>query len=190
MGNYPNFAEDVRQSPTAELQLILLDQAELYTEEELEAIRNELSRRNAPASGVDRDSIISAALNSQLGEEMRQQQSQAENAKKAAKAREEAAKAEARAKREARIRRLRDAGAEGYWEYTVLSLLDEDGGAISPGRLQESMNHLGLDGWKLCCAYANELGRNAHSSTAFGVSRQTNATIDQNILIFERFVRI
>lgn len=51
--------------------------------------------------------------------------------------------------------------------------------------MAEQLNKLGREGWHLKCAYTNELGHN----TTPGFSGSTNATIDQNILIFERFIK-
>ena len=82
------------------------------------------------------------------------------------------------------------ANAGGYWEYKVVSLIDDNGGGISSAVLESTMNSLGSYGWHLKVAYANELGRNSSSSGAYGVSSGTNETIDQNILIFERFVKV
>ena len=80
--------------------------------------------------------------------------------------------------------------AGGYWEYKVISLADSDAGAIEPSGLELALNELGRNGWRLKCAYANEVGRNTQSSGAYGISTGTNATIDQNILVFERFVKM
>ncbi len=79
--------------------------------------------------------------------------------------------------------------AGGYWEYKIVSLVDAETGYILPEQLEKSLNELGELGWHLRCAYCNELGHNSNSSGAFGVTSGTNATIDQNILIFERFVK-
>lgn len=84
---------------------------------------------------------------------------------------------------------LRAQGYDGYWEYYVLSLVDENG-AISPETLTLRLNELGLLGWHLKCAYANELGHNTSSVGMFGISSGTNVTVDQNVLILERFVKI
>ena len=84
------------------------------------------------------------------------------------------------------IEKLKSNGAEGYWQYKVLSLVDKDGGYLDATQLTDNLNALGIEGWHLVAAYSNELGHNTNPS-AFGAS--TNATIDQNILIFERFVK-
>ena len=79
--------------------------------------------------------------------------------------------------------------AGGYWEYKAISLVDGDSGYILPDQLERNINELGRQGWRLRCAYSNEIGRTSQSSGAYGMTSGTNATIDQNILIFERFVK-
>ena len=87
------------------------------------------------------------------------------------------------------IEKLKKNGAEGYYEYKVISLVDEDGGYIDIKQLTANLNALGIEGWRLVSAYSNEIGHTSSSSGFSGYSTGTNATVDQNILIFERFVR-
>ena len=87
------------------------------------------------------------------------------------------------------IEKLKNNGAEGYYEYKVISLVDEDGGYIDIKQLTTNLNALGVEGWHLVSAYSNEIGHTSSSSGYGGYSTGTNATVDQNILIFERFVR-
>lgn len=103
---------------------------------------------------------------------------------------------EEREKRESRhsvqINALKESGFEGYYEYKVLSLEDGSGlfnkssGRIDIERMSEVLNELGMDGWHLAVAYSNELGKNAVSAIGLGL----NSSIDEHILIFERFKRI
>lgn len=85
----------------------------------------------------------------------------------------------------ARIEALRARGMTGYYEYKVISLVDQRG-SVDINRLMNQLNELGLDGWRLQCAYTNEMGKDSLSIAGFGI----NSTADQNILILERFVRI
>ena len=89
-----------------------------------------------------------------------------------------------------KIDNLNKMGLEGYYEYKVVSLNDDNAGGIYSSTIENTLNELGLDGWHLRCAYTNELGKNSNSGGIGGFSTGTNSTIDQNILIFERFVRI
>lgn len=87
------------------------------------------------------------------------------------------------------IEKLKKEGAEGYYQYKVISLVDEDGGYVDVGQLTMHLNALGIEGWHLVSAYSNEIGRNSSSSGVGGFSSGTNSTVDQNILILERFVK-
>ena len=87
-------------------------------------------------------------------------------------------------KYQARINHLKNLGRDGYYEYKVISLVDKRG-AVDTEKLMAQLNDLGLDGWRLQCAYTNEMGKDSLSIAGFGI----NSTADQNILIFERFVK-
>ena len=92
--------------------------------------------------------------------------------------------------KERKINALKQKHIDGYWEYKVLSLMDEQTGGINPSSIEGSLNELALDGWHLKCAFTNELGQNTSSSGFGGITTGTNATIDQNILILERYIKI
>ena len=93
------------------------------------------------------------------------------------------------------IEKLKATGAEGYYQYKAISLLDVGGlfrsnsGRVNTDAMSETLNALGMEGWHLVTAYSNELGKNALSGGAGGFIMGTNSTVDENILIFERFVR-
>jgi hypothetical protein len=108
---------------------------------------------------------------------------------------------ENRARREAELQHsvaveaLKKTGAEGYYQYKAISLMDVGGlfrsnsGRVNTEAMTQTLNALGMEGWHLVTAYSNELGKNAMSGGAGGVLLGTNSTVDENILIFERFVR-
>lgn len=77
---------------------------------------------------------------------------------------------------------------EGYYEYEVIALTDDDGGRIDPVELKECMNELGRGGWRLKCVATNEIGKTSRSIGIGGASGGVNATIEDTVLIFERFV--
>jgi len=95
-----------------------------------------------------------------------------------------------------KIDNLNKIGLDGYYEYKAISLLDESGlfrknsGKVDISAMTEKLNELGLEGWHLITAYSNELGKNALSGGAGGVTFGVNSTVDENILIFERFIKI
>ena len=84
---------------------------------------------------------------------------------------------------------LKENGHEGYYEYKVLSLRDESSGCIDINSIYTQLNKLGRQGWHLRCAFTNEIGKESSSSGIGGFSTGTNASIDQNILILERFIK-
>ncbi|MBR4888063.1 MAG: DUF4177 domain-containing protein [Clostridia bacterium] len=94
------------------------------------------------------------------------------------------------------IEQLKAKNLDGYYEYKVISLSDIGGlfksnsGRVDIVAMTQTLNELGIEGWHLITAYSNELGKNALSGGAGGVLLGINSTVDENILIFERFVRI
>ena len=95
-----------------------------------------------------------------------------------------------------RIEKLKSQNCDGYYEYKVISLSDVSGlfkknsGRVDTTAMTETLNELGIDGWHLVTAYSNELGKNSLSGGAGGALLGINSTVDENILIFERFVKI
>ena len=117
-------------------------------------------------------------------------------AKKEALAAEEEEQRERHKKHSLSISRLKSRGFDGYYEYKVISLSDVGGlfnsnsGKVDIAAMTVILNELGIEGWHLVTAYSNELGKNALSGGAGGALLGVNSTVDENILIFERFVKI
>ena len=100
----------------------------------------------------------------------------------------------------AQIAKLKSGGAEGYYEYKVVKLEDfvaagslganltmnPAAGCLDATLMMNTLNQMGLEGWRLVTAYTNELFQNANALGGFG----SNATADEHILIFERFHKI
>lgn len=82
---------------------------------------------------------------------------------------------------------LADKGYSGYYEYKVISILDEKG-HTNTNRIEKLMNQLGLEGWKLRTATTNEIGKNAVALGFEGLGFGVNSTVDETILYFERYV--
>ena len=95
-----------------------------------------------------------------------------------------------------RLDNLKTMNFDGYYDYKVISLSDVSGlfkknsGQVDIEAMTQALNDLGLDGWHLVTAYSNELGKNALSGGVGGALLGVNSTVDENILIFERFVKI
>lgn len=94
------------------------------------------------------------------------------------------------------IDELKSKNIDGYYEYKAISLQDIGGlfksnsGRVNIEAMTQALNYLGLDGWHLVTVYSNELGKNALSGGVGGALLGVNSTVDENILIFERFVKI
>ena len=86
---------------------------------------------------------------------------------------------------EAAKQKLQAEGKDGYYEYSVVSLVDE-GGRTNIKKMAGTLNEMGLAGWHLVTSHTNELGKNALMLAGFGI----NATADETILIFERYVKL
>lgn len=157
-----NFRKEVENLSTEDIMLILEDQQDLYSDEELAVLTEELHSRP------------SLEEQARLDEEERVREEECEREKKR------------RAAYEARIENLRQRGYDGYYEYMTLSLIDNDGGDLNASQVVVTLNEHALDGWRLVSAYANELGHNSSP----GFISSTNSTIDQHILILERFIKI
>lgn len=164
------FKIEVKELSTADLLLILEDQVDLYSEEELQILRDELASR--PEN----------ALELEAEEQAKKERIEAEAAQRAERERQAQRQKQAF---ENRINLLKSKGYEGYYEYTTLSLVDNDGGGLTTAQVTQLLNDYALDGWRLASAYANELGHNSTSGGSGGFSTGTNSTVDQHILILE-----
>ena len=128
-------------------------------------------------------------------EELRQQQEAFEQQEKLRYESEELAKKQKEEQFRLRVNKLKEKNLDGYYEYKVISLLDIGGvfkgnsGRVNTEEMTQALNELGIDGWHLVTAYSNELGKNALSGGAGGLMLGVNSTVDENILIFERFVK-
>lgn len=95
-----------------------------------------------------------------------------------------------------RRRMLQSNDIDGYWEYKAISLLDQgglfsaDSGRVNTVKMTSLLNDMGLDGWHLVTAYSNELGKNAFSGGMGGTMLGVNSTVDENVLIFERWIKL
>ena len=191
------FREEVRGYSTEDLELIVADQKDFYTEEEFAILQAELQTRDR--TEADRVKAAEYLAREQEGERLALEQEEErlaleQEAERRAREQEAARRArerEAARQREIfnnRVANLKARGYDGYYEYTSLSLTDDNAGGIYTDTIDNRLNDLALDGWRLVSSYTNELGRNTTPGTAY--SAGSNSTIDQHILIFERFVKI
>lgn len=109
---------------------------------------------------------------------------------------EELARKQKEAQYHLRIENLKAKNIDRYYEYKVVKLSDMVGlfksnsGQVDTVAMSQILNELGIDGWHLVAAYSNERGKNALTTGVGCVALGLNSTVDDNILIFERFVKI
>ncbi len=171
------FKKEVSQMLTSDIMLILEDQLDLYSDEEIEILRKELSNRSCSNTDLKKEIEV---VNKRL---------EIEQEKKLAEEKRAAIEAQTKDK-EKKIKSLHSLGYNEYYEYTALTICDNSKGYTDVDLMVEKMNELALNGWRLVTAFTNELGKNSFSGGFGGISSGTNSTIEQNILLFERRVKI
>ena len=85
-----------------------------------------------------------------------------------------------------RLNSLASRGYDGYYEYKVINMCDHISGVAEVDKITFMLNDMGLDGWRLCNAYSNDLSLNTFRMAGISFA----GSMSQNILIFERFVRL
>lgn len=158
-----DFRKEVKQLSTEDIMLILEDQQELYSAEELDVLRNELNSRPSLEEQyrIEEEEFVYAEMQEELEK--------------------------ARAAFNEKIENLRSKGHDGYYQYMTVSLVDDDSGSLAPNQIADILNEHALNGWRLVSAYSNELG---HSGSSTFTGSFKNSTIDQHVLILERFTKI
>ncbi len=169
-----NFKKEVQEMSTADILLILEDQLDLYTDEEIEVLKNELNSRPDNALELEAEEYEKIERQKEFEQQQAEQKRRKEATEKALKN---------------RLDNLKARGYEGYWEYKTITLTDDNSGAIYASTIESTLNKYALDGWRLKNSYANELGKNSESSGVGGFSTGTNSTMDQHIFILERFIK-
>lgn len=171
------FREEVSKMLTTDIMLILEDQLDLYSDEEIAVLKEELSKRSRSDEDLRKEKeIIYKQMEAEIErEEAEECQRMVQKQKK---------------ELESRINLLRSQGYKEYYEYTALTICDDSNGTVDVTEMVEKMNELALNGWKLVTAFANEIGKNSFTGGFGGISSGTNSTVEQNILLFERRISI
>ena len=71
-----------------------------------------------------------------------------------------------------------------FYEYDVVTIINENHGAVDKERMMRVLADHAAKGWRLHTIYSNELGKNALSVMGLGM----NSTASEDVLIFERRV--
>lgn len=72
------------------------------------------------------------------------------------------------------------------YEYTINTLCDNRNGSVNIHMLSNMINQYSALGWRLKSVFTNELGKISNSVSIGISSSETNSTVDQIVLIFER----
>lgn len=170
MNELENFKIEVSQMITSDIALILDDQVDLYSDEEIKILKAEYEKRLKTKEKYDTnlDKIYAEFEEEELEYEQKEREEMYQE----------------------KIKKLKEKGYTEYNEYTILNIFDDKNGLIDVDDMLEKMNDLALDGWKLVSTLTNELGKNTSSIGISGIVSGVNATIEQNILIFERKIKI
>ena len=76
-----------------------------------------------------------------------------------------------------------------FYEYAVETIFDNRDGSANVNSLKAVLDRYAMEGWRLHSIISNELGKNSSSFGVGGISSGSNATIDQQVLIFERCIK-
>lgn len=171
------FKEEVHNMETADILLILEDQLDLYSEEEIQILKEEFSNRSTSSSDIaaSQERIALKCAEEAEKQEKEQRKKEIDRLKNI---------------RNNKIKTLAQNGVDSYYEYTSLTIVDDYSGSFDIEHTISKINELALEGWRLKATITNEIGKN---SSQFGVgvfSSGTNATIEQTTFILERKVAI
>lgn len=169
------FKKEVAEMSINDIMLILEDQLDLYTDEEIAILRQELAYRSCSNDTYEKE-MINKIL------KIKREEERIEENKKILE--------EQRKLFKAKIDNLRSQGYKEYYEYTALTISDNSNGTVDINEMINRMNELALNGWKLVTAFTNEIGKDSFTGGFGGISSGVNSTIEQNILLFERKVSI
>ena len=82
--------------------------------------------------------------------------------------------------------RVKSANNSNYYEYKAVTVRDLKRGGTDIETLNQTLNELGREGWRLVTSFTNELGKNNTAINVAGTAFGINTTMDEVVLIFER----
>lgn len=83
---------------------------------------------------------------------------------------------------------LEEKSFPNLYDYKIEKVGNLPNGASDDVKIQRLLIHYAERGWKLHTIYSNELGKNANSAGYGGMNSGTNATISEDVLVFERMM--
>lgn len=171
------FKEEVRDMETTDILLILQDQLDLYSEEEIQILKDEFSNRSTTSSDIAASQEIIALKCAEETERQEKEQRKKEIERR-------------KSIKNNKIKTLAQNGYDSYYEYTSLTIVDDYSGSFDIDRTISKINELALEGWRLKATITNEIGKNSSRFGVGGFSSGTNATIEQTTFILERKITI
>lgn len=76
-----------------------------------------------------------------------------------------------------------------FYEYDFVVVPNKSDGSTDKERIQEIITSHSMQGWRLITMYSNEIGKNSMSVAVAGVGGETNTTVCEDVMVFERCIK-
>lgn len=76
------------------------------------------------------------------------------------------------------------------YEYKVEIVRDNADGSTNVTLMENTISRFATQGWRLINCYTNETGKNSKYVGVGGFGEESNATMDETVLVFERCVKL
>lgn len=85
--------------------------------------------------------------------------------------------------------RLEQIKKNPFYEYDYVVIPNMADGSTDKDRIQEVISSHAMQGWRLVTMYSNELGKNSMGVVVASVGGGTNATMCEDVMVFERCIK-
>lgn len=76
-----------------------------------------------------------------------------------------------------------------YYEYDYVVVPNMSDGSTNKEQIEEVISSHAMQGWRLVTMYSNELGKNSMGVSVGGIGGGTNATMCEDVMVFERCIK-
>ena len=76
-----------------------------------------------------------------------------------------------------------------FYEYDYIVVPNKSDGSTDQENIREIITSHAMQGWRLVTMYSNEIGKNTIGVSVAGVGGGTNATMCEDVLVFERCIK-
>ena len=187
MDVHSKFRDEVRNMETADIMLILEDQLDLYSEEEIKVLKDELSARAPSKSEIEASKQRIATQYEDYFEDYLVEEQKQKELREFERERKELQ--ELHEMKASKIKELKKSGYDSYFEYMYLTAFD-DSSRPSIDRMIEKMNMLALEGWRLKATFVNDLGRKTAQPGIGGALSVPSGPAEKTVFILEREIKI